>query len=236
VALSWNVADPDSPLTSTSGCDPQSVTGEGAVAFTCTAVSPGGTNSQPVTIKRDSVAPAVPSFTGITAGTFSTTSVPAQSAVGCTSSDATSGLASCVVTGYSAAPGAHTLTATATDQSGLTSTATLAYSVVRPAAASRLSASARQKLRTVLKSGFKFTLTIATDDTTVKATLKSGRTTVGTLKKTVQPGKQKFTIKLNKKGKKLLRRAKKAKLALSGAATSVDADPAKFTKKLTLKR
>jgi uncharacterized protein YjbI with pentapeptide repeats len=80
-------------------------------------------------IKVDSTSPATPAFTGITAQIYPVNSLPAQSAIGCTSSDVTSGLLSCVVTGYGTAIGAHTLTATATDNAGNTSTSQLTYTV-----------------------------------------------------------------------------------------------------------
>jgi hypothetical protein len=55
-------------------------------------------------------------------------SVPA--APTCTADDAVSGLASCVVSGYSTAVGIHTMTATATDNAGRTSAITRSYSVL----------------------------------------------------------------------------------------------------------
>lgn len=55
-------------------------------------------------------------------------SVPA--APTCEAIDAVSGPASCVVTGYSTAVGTHTLTATAKDNAGRTSTATQTYTVL----------------------------------------------------------------------------------------------------------
>lgn len=61
-------------------------------------------------------------------GSYYFGSVPA--APTCTADDAISGLASCAVTGYSAAVGTHTLTATATDNAGRTATETLSYSVL----------------------------------------------------------------------------------------------------------
>jgi hypothetical protein len=48
----------------------------------------------------------------------------------CTAEDAVSGLERCVVSGYSSAVGEHTLTATATDYAGRTSTSTSTYSVL----------------------------------------------------------------------------------------------------------
>lgn len=53
----------------------------------------------------------------------------APAAPSCTAEDDVSGLASCVVTGYSAAVGRHTLTATATDHAGRTTTITRDYTI-----------------------------------------------------------------------------------------------------------
>jgi uncharacterized protein YjbI with pentapeptide repeats len=93
----------------------------------------GNTSTGSATVtKIDSTAPATPVFHGITNGTtYKPSALPAQSAITCTSSDGLSGLASCVVTGYSAALGTHTLTATATDKAGNTTTATLTYTVAK---------------------------------------------------------------------------------------------------------
>jgi hypothetical protein len=60
-------------------------------------------------------------------GSYYFNSVPA--APTCTADDAVSGLASCVVTGYSNAVGSHTMTATATDNAGRKATAELSYEV-----------------------------------------------------------------------------------------------------------
>ena len=60
VTVSWAVTDPESTITSQSGCDPASVnTDIGGVTFTCSATSGGGSNSQSVTVKRDATAPAL---------------------------------------------------------------------------------------------------------------------------------------------------------------------------------
>ena len=87
----------------------------------------------PVTVtKVDSTAPVTPVFHGITNNTtYKPSALPAQSAITCTSSDSLSGLAGCVITGYSAALGTHTLIATATDKAGNTTTATLTYTVAK---------------------------------------------------------------------------------------------------------
>jgi hypothetical protein len=236
VGLTWVVTDSESPVGIRSGCDPQAVTSDGAVAFTCSATSAGGTTSQPVTIKRDSVPPTPPVISGITAGAkLPIGKVPPESSIGCTSSDATSGLASCVVSGYSAALGGHTLTATATDTSGLTSTSALTYSVVLPGARN-LALARRQTIRSVLRSGFKLTLTVGGDKTVVNATLKVGRTTVGKLRSTRKGGKATLKIKLSKAGKKKLRRARRAKFALTVKASGPNVGSATLKKSVTLKR
>ena len=60
VQVSWSVSDPDSSVSSTSGCDSATVTSDTAgVTFTCTAQSVGGTGTQSVTVKRDATAPTV---------------------------------------------------------------------------------------------------------------------------------------------------------------------------------
>src|SRR5215211_1844189 len=60
VAVTWDVVDNESAISSSSGCAPASVTADTAgTTFTCTATSAGGTNSQSVTIKRDATAPNV---------------------------------------------------------------------------------------------------------------------------------------------------------------------------------
>lgn len=111
-------------------------TGEGAAvgvaspAFVDRAGNTTAAGALTETVKVDKTAPAVPTFTGGLAGYFyawgETPAAPT-----CTSSDATSGLASCTVEGDGASVGLHTYTATATDQAGNTSTATRRY-VVAP--------------------------------------------------------------------------------------------------------
>ena len=236
VGLTWVVTDPESPVGIRSGCDPQAVTSDGAVAFTCSATSAGGTTSRPVTIKRDSVPPTAPVFSGIAAGAkFTSVSAPAQNAVGCSATDATSGVTSCVVSGYSRNLGRHTITATATDESGLTATSTLTYSVLRVGARS-LAVARRQTIRSVLRSGFKFTTVVGGDRTKVDAVLKVGRVTVGRLKTTRKIGKATLRVKLSKAGKRRLRRARRAKLALTVKASGPNVVSATLKKSATLKR
>src|SRR5919108_656809 len=60
VSLTWTVNDPESTVTSTSGCGPTSITtDQAATTYTCSATSTGGAASNSVTIKRDATAPAV---------------------------------------------------------------------------------------------------------------------------------------------------------------------------------
>jgi hypothetical protein len=129
--VTFAVSDTQSPVSAKSNCDPVTLTSDGTRDVSCTATSAGGSATSPtVTLRRDTAAPAAPTFAGITAATFTTATVPAQAAITCTASDATSGLASCAVSGYSAALGPHTLTALATDVAGNTASSALAYTVI----------------------------------------------------------------------------------------------------------
>jgi hypothetical protein len=136
VALTWNVTDPESDVTSTTGCDDVSVTSDqNATEYTCSATSAGGTSSQTVSIKRDATAPTNIQFSGggLTNGnTYDFGDVPAGP-TGCTANGDISGLKSpggCVLdNGYSTAVGPHEITATAEDNAGNTSEATLSYTV-----------------------------------------------------------------------------------------------------------
>jgi hypothetical protein len=79
----------------------------------------------------DKKAPTGIAFSSALSGTYYSNSVPASPT--CSANDGGSGLPAsggCVVTGYSTAPGAHTLTATATDNVGNSGTATANYTVV----------------------------------------------------------------------------------------------------------
>ena len=60
VSVSWSVTDPESTITSQTGCTTTNVTADTAsVTFTCSATSSGGSNSQSVTVKRDATAPTI---------------------------------------------------------------------------------------------------------------------------------------------------------------------------------
>lgn len=132
VSLTWAVNEPESPSSLVrTGCADQNVTADqAATTYTCSASSAGGTAAeQSVTIKRDSTAPTVQ----LSGGPASTLYFgESWSAPTCTASDSTSGLttAGCVVTGGGTTVGAHSYTATATDNAGNTATTTLAYEVL----------------------------------------------------------------------------------------------------------
>lgn len=68
VTLTWAVTDPQSPVSSSSGCSNLTLTSNQAdQTYTCTATSAGGTSTQSVTIKIDKTIPVV---TGaVTSGT-----------------------------------------------------------------------------------------------------------------------------------------------------------------------
>jgi hypothetical protein len=132
VSLSWSVTDGDSPIASTTGCASTSVSTDGAsFSFTCEATSAGGTASRTVTFRRDATAPvlSLPPHKTVSATSPSGASVtyPAATAV-----DPASGVASvfCAPTSGSAFPiGTSTVTCTATDNAGHSSSATFTVTV-----------------------------------------------------------------------------------------------------------
>jgi uncharacterized repeat protein (TIGR01451 family) len=91
VSLTWSYSDPESPISSTSGCEAVSITqNQAATDYTCTATSAGGTSSGTATIKRDNTKP-VTSVTNVTEGAaYALGSVPQA---GCSSTDNLSGVA-----------------------------------------------------------------------------------------------------------------------------------------------
>jgi hypothetical protein len=60
VEVSWTVVDPESVVSSQTGCDPTAVVADTAsTTFTCEATSAGGTTAASVNVKRDVTPPAV---------------------------------------------------------------------------------------------------------------------------------------------------------------------------------
>ncbi|GAA2043061.1 hypothetical protein GCM10009819_32040 [Agromyces tropicus] len=127
VSVTFTCADGGSGIQS---CGPDTTVFETAgTSVTGTAVDwAGNTTTDTVpALKVDLTKPTV-GFAGSFGSSYYFGAVPAVPA--CDASDATSGLASCDVTGYSTAVGPHTLTATAKDVAGNVAVATLSYTVL----------------------------------------------------------------------------------------------------------
>jgi len=213
VGLSWAVSDPESPIFATSGCEARAVTADATDATPCAATSAGGTTTQSAAIKHDASPPSAPSFTGIAAQSYTPATLPAVGAVGCAASDPTSGVASCTVAGYGAALGSHALTATATNGAGLTSTATLAYTVAASTTgAGRLAAAisslttqkGRVKVSKVNRSGARASLKAAGAKTKLKITVTLRGKIVASQTTTVSKGAHRLTIRLRRSGRRRL--------------------------------
>jgi hypothetical protein len=144
-AVEWAVTDPESVITASTCQTVVITTDTTGTTRDCEAASIGGATRGSVTVKRDSTPPLTPTITGVEAGSFTPASLPPVEAIGCIATDATSGLASCTVAGYSSQSGTHTLTATATDNAGLQSASTLTYEVVGESRASPQSVKAPPK-------------------------------------------------------------------------------------------
>ena len=119
VAVAWSVSDPESAISSSTGCDAASVTTDTiGQTFTCAATSTGGTATESVIVKRDATKPVatatpapLPNVNG-----WNKTSVTATFA----GTDATSGIASCTADASVTAEGANqsSSTGTCTDNAG----------------------------------------------------------------------------------------------------------------------
>ncbi len=109
--------------------------GEGAAvvvnspAFSDDAGNTAAAGAASHTVKIDKSAPTNITFTGGPAAGSSPYFGSVPAAPSCTAEDATSGVASCAVTGYNATVGSHTMTATAIDNAGNTRSITRSYSV-----------------------------------------------------------------------------------------------------------
>lgn len=134
VSLTWTVTENESPNSlQTTGCTDQNVTADQlATTYSCSATSAGGSAGPvDVTIKRDATAPTAALVGGPGNGAtyyIGLDTVPA--APTCSADDATSGVAGCVLSGYSTAVGTHTVKATATDNAGNTAdSSSITYTV-----------------------------------------------------------------------------------------------------------
>ena len=133
VGLSWTVTDPESAISSTSGCSAATVSADTAgTTFTCIATSTGGTTTKSVTVKRDATPPNVSIVTPGTGATY-TQGQTITSNYSC--SDTSSGVAGCTGTVANntainlAAAGTKTFSVNATDQAGNTATKSISYTV-----------------------------------------------------------------------------------------------------------
>ena len=129
VTVTWSVVDDESAISASTGCDATTVTADTTVTtFTCEATSAGGNSSQSVTIKRDATAPVV-SVTGVADGAVYTLGdVPAA---GCTTTDATSGVATAGTISTSGGPVGEIIVTCegAVDYAGNVSSASATYTV-----------------------------------------------------------------------------------------------------------
>jgi len=133
MTVEWTAEDNESAVTSTSGCDPQTVNSDTTgITFTCTATSTGGTASQSITLKRDATPPQINLSAPSDGGTY-VLNAAAASNYSC--EDYTSGLASCsapVASGanFNTAPvGPKSFTVSAMDNAGNTASLTHNYAV-----------------------------------------------------------------------------------------------------------
>ena len=129
VTVTWTVADPDTPITITSGCDPQTVNADTAsIQFTCTATSYGGTTSETVTIKRDATAPTAGASVSGTVGDNGW--YVSDVTVSFSGSDGTSGIAGCDADVVLSSEGSgHLAVGTCTDNAGNVSLAATASGI-----------------------------------------------------------------------------------------------------------
>ncbi|WP_277458288.1 MULTISPECIES: InlB B-repeat-containing protein [Methylococcus] len=133
VTVNWSVTDPESRVTSQTGCDMVTVSADtSGQTYTCTAVSGGGSATQSVTIKRDATPPVINLTTTQDGQSYlRNSSILADYAC----SDGLSGVATCagpVAPGAAidtAAVGAHAFTVAAADQAGNQAAVTHSYSV-----------------------------------------------------------------------------------------------------------
>jgi hypothetical protein len=128
VTVAWTATDGLTPITS-APCAPSTIASDTiGTTITCSATSGGGTSTQSVVVKRDATAPSV-AFAAHP-GSYS---ADQTITIGCSASDATSGLAATCqgvnVAGSLLPLGSNTRTTTVTDKAGNTSTASTTFTV-----------------------------------------------------------------------------------------------------------
>lgn len=132
VMVSWAVSDPDSTISSSTGCTTTTTTTDGAsFSFTCSATSAGGTTSQTVTFKRDATAPVVTPPANQSAGAESSAGADVDYPAA-TAQDAVSGVGAVTCTPASGSTfpiGTTTVTCSTTNGAGLAGSATFTVTV-----------------------------------------------------------------------------------------------------------
>jgi hypothetical protein len=130
VSVGWDVTDEESPIDSTEGCDPATVTSDTkGAAFLCKATSAGGTAQDSASIKRDVTPPTV------TCGSPQPELELGQlGAVSASVDDITSGPATSTAKSIvnASAPGSYTAPVTGFDRAGNKTTKNCPYKVVIP--------------------------------------------------------------------------------------------------------
>jgi hypothetical protein len=259
VSVSWSVSDPESSIANPGLCVTTNL-GDGGATLTCSATSLGGTASVPISVKRDSTPPSTPVIAGIAPQIYDPDALPAEAAVTCGASDNLSGVTSCVVEGYSAAPGAHTLIATATNGAGAGSTSMLGYTVAAPpalplvaprvvgsaAAVSGLSLSRGLTLSRLARSGLPLSVRVAAPAARLVLTLvaripkTAGKgahaITVSRLTTRADTGTIHLLLKLTASGRRLLARLERVALTVTVSGSAPASQAARLQRSLVLRR
>jgi hypothetical protein len=131
VGVSWDVSDPQSPISASSGCKPTTITSDTAgTTLTCTATSDGGSTTALLTVKRDATAPTliVPAAVAVDATSPAGVTV-AFAATAADTIDRAPTLQCTPATGTLFAIGTTTVTCRATDEAGNQATASFTVHV-----------------------------------------------------------------------------------------------------------
>ena len=133
VSVTWKVSDPESTVSSKSGCANVSLTTDtSGVTYTCQATSSGGSSSKSVTIKRDATPPKSTIVTPGSGATYTPGQV-VKASYSCT--DATSGVSACTGTVANGSnlnlstAGTKNFSVIASDKAGNQSTSSRSYTV-----------------------------------------------------------------------------------------------------------